>query len=845
MKKILLLVFCTLLFTGELLAQKAINTTKPWAYWWWMGSAVNEADLAKNLKTYADAGFGGLHIIPIYGVKGEEQKFVEYLSPRWFELLDFTTKEAAKNGLGIDMTLGTGWPFGGKYVTEADAAKKFELVEKNGKVGVQSVLTKQQVKRAAPGGEGLVIDHFSKMAIQHYLEPFEEAFSQKNYGIRAFYNDSYEVYAANWTPGFLAIFRQKRGYDLANYLDVLSTEKTTSDTERRVFYDYHLTLHELLLENFTKTWTDFSRSYGKLSRNEAHGSPANILDLYAQADIPETEFFGSKPYDIKGYQQDPDYDPTRFGTPTETIIKLASSAANVTGKPLVSSETATWLGNHFKVSLAQVKPIIDESFVGGVNHVFYHGLPYSPPSAAYPGWLFYASTNFNQNSHFWNELPKLNRYIEFCQEKLQNSRSNNDVLLYLPFPDLWHTPGNSAKLNMVDVHNITKSGIFTPQILALIDSLNQNGITFDFISDAQLSKLSTNAERSIITQGNTEYQGIIVPECEFMPLETAKKLSELSSKNALVLFENALPSKVAGLSNVKKRQRQFEKIQKQLSVNISTTGIIHDLKKRGIMGESLRKQGLIFTRKITQTGMLLYFISNISGEDIDNVVLNVSLNQPMLLINPLTEESYKITPEGNRFGINLKSGESVFLKEVEDDTPFENYVQFKPKFREEFTDQWKVEFSDGKPNLPTSYEVKSLSSWSNAPDSTANYYDGYAVYTSTFSLKNQPKNNLFIDLGTVRETAEVAINGKIVGTTWSLPHRLQIPIELLKDGTNTISVKVRNKSANYMRLLDSRQTNWKKFYDINFVDITYKPFDASAWKPEDSGLLGPVFFTYD
>ena len=65
------------------------NTAKPWAYWWWMGSAVNEKDISKNLEDFAAAGFGGLHIIPIYGTKGEEANFIPYLSPKWVEMLDF------------------------------------------------------------------------------------------------------------------------------------------------------------------------------------------------------------------------------------------------------------------------------------------------------------------------------------------------------------------------------------------------------------------------------------------------------------------------------------------------------------------------------------------------------------------------------------------------------------------------------------------------------------------------------------------------------------------------------------------------------------------------------------
>ncbi|MCU0326218.1 MAG: glycoside hydrolase, partial [Spirosomaceae bacterium] len=160
MKKTILFFF---LLTSH--ANFAQNTAKPWAYWWWMGSAVTKEGIAQNLQSYAKAGFGGMHIIPIYGVKGQEEKFIPYLSPQWLEMLDFTVQEAAKLGLSIDMTIGTGWPFGGSHVAEADAAKVLKLTQKNGKYEMGVEPTKQKVKRAAPGGEGWVVDHFDKSAL--------------------------------------------------------------------------------------------------------------------------------------------------------------------------------------------------------------------------------------------------------------------------------------------------------------------------------------------------------------------------------------------------------------------------------------------------------------------------------------------------------------------------------------------------------------------------------------------------------------------------------------------------------------------------------------------------------
>jgi hypothetical protein len=96
-----------------------------------------------------------------------------------------------------------------------------------------------------------------------------------------------------------------------------------------------------------------------------------------------------------------------------------------------------------------------------------------------------------------------------------------------------------------------------------------------------------------------------------------------------------------------------------------------------------------------------------------------------------------------------------------------------------------------------------------------------------------------LDLGDVRETARVFINGKPAGISWSPPHRMEVS-ELLKPGENLIEIEVTNLAANRIADLDRRGVSWKRFHEINFVGRSYKPFDASAWPTIDSGLGGPV-----
>lgn len=837
MKRLVILFF---LIASQVSAQ--VSTTKPWAYWWWMGSAVTKEGISQNLKEYAQAGFGGMHIIPIYGVKGEETKFLPFLSKEWMEMLDFTLQEAKKYNLGIDLTLGTGWPFGGKNVSSADAAQAFKVTEQNGQYSLTFAPTNQKVKRAAPGGEGLVVDPFNKAAVERYLQTFQEAFGQKKYPVRAFYNDSYEAYGANWTANFFQRFKELRGYDLQQHLDVLAKEKAETEREKLIWGDYNETLSDILRDDFTKTWVGWSKKQEKLTRNEAHGSPANILDLYAIADMPETEFFGSKPYDIPLSRIDPDYEEKRFGVPDALVLKLASSVAHVTGKKLVSSETATWLGNHFKVSLSQVKPIIDESFVGGVNHVFYHGVPYSPPNEPFPGWLFYASTNFNQQSHFWEYLPELNNYIARSQEKLQNSKPDNDILMYFPIYDLWQSVGNKAKTHAIDVHAIMKDGMLKSTFGDACKTLTANGYSFDFISDLQL-KNSHISNKQLITQGKQAYKAIVVPPVKYLPVATLAYLEKCKRAGIQVFFIDNLPTSTTGFKDWEKHQKQFEQLLPAFSHSVSSD-ITNSLQSAKIRKENLSELGLSFIRKKNAKGTI-YFVSNLGNQFQQGKVQLATSAQAVRIYDALHQKSglvnfKRIASNLIEIPLTLYGGESVFVEALhvkpanEKAYPVKKNGEIVP-----LKGLWKVDFLKGQPFIPSSFQTDSLLSWVKLSDTTAQYFSGTARYALRFSLDKWQIKNGYIDLGDVREMATVKLNGKELGKYWSLPFRVPVTVDMLSS-TNLLEIEVTNLSANRIRYLDKTGVNWKKFYDTNMVDIKYQPFNASKWEPVASGLLGPI-----
>lgn len=725
--------------------------TKPWAYNWWLGSAVDKDNLARELQRYHDAGLGGVHIIPIYGAKGAESRYLHYLSPSWMEMLAFAVTEANRLGLGVDMTTGTGWCFGGPNVSERDA----NIVTKDG----HTVKPTMRVKRAAPGGEGWMINPFYADAMSRYLQRFTDAFAAyRGPKPRAMYHDSYE-YHCNWAPNLPAEFQKRRGYPLP--LDELFGKEQT-DRIAKIKADYRETISDMMIEGAWPIWTTWCREHGFLTRNQAHGSPANLLDLYALADIPETEMFHT------------DRD--------KLISKFASSAAHVTGKKLVAAETGTWLAEHFTETLAELKTLADDLFLSGVNHIFYHGCCYSPDDVAWPGWLFYAATEMNPRNAIWHDVPALNAYIARCQAVLQSGRSDNDILLYWPVHDLWHdAKGLEQKLT---VHQ--REWFYGQPIGAVAKKLWDRGYSFDYISDRQLARL-------------TGTHTIVVPPCQHMPAATKRALDQLAANGSVVLYDGQLPP---------------ENLREPL-VDIP---------------------GLQYIRRAVADGRY-YFIANQGTHTVDGWVPLATKFVSVAIMDPMTGRVGLASHTNNTVRLQLPPAHSLILRTFHNGTDGPPWRYDEPGAAVvTIKGPWQVKFIAGGPVLPPPFQTDKLDSWT-AQGGEAERFAGTALYATSFEAP-AGKGPWLLDLGEVCHSARVRINGNALGTLIMPPYRVRV--EQLKPSGNLLEIEVTNLSANRIRDLDRRQVEWKMFRDINFVNIHYKPFDASSWSVRPSGLLGPV-----
>ena len=880
---------------------EATREAKPGVRWWWLGSAVDKKNLQWNLRQYAEHGIGAVEITPIYGVQGNRQtgeqfvpgKNIDYLSDRWMDMLQFTQSQGELQDIEIDMATGTGWPFGGPWVPLEESACKVLLVEKmvTGKkienlellppekdrpycrlekvmaypdpqtldkeglvpeaievtsymkdglltwtapkgapkkigwhvIAIYARFGVMKVKRAAPGGEGLVVDHFNKQAVANYLNHIEEAFERtKTPYPHTFFNDSYEVSEATWTPGFFEEFEKRRGYKLEERLprilmgismveyhkkEMERRRKAGDDTwshlyvyiGRKELQDYRETLSELLLENFTEQWTAWAHKHGAITRNQAHGSPANLIDCYAAVDIPEIEGFGLSEFGIKGLRTDSGN--TRKNDSDYSMFKYAPSAAHVCGKPYTSSETFTWLTEHFRTSLSQLKPDLDLMFCAGVNHMFFHGTCYSPQDDPWPGWKFYASIDMSPTNSIWRDAPYFMKYVERCQSFLQWGQPDNDFLVYLPVRDMWQKQTDKLLMQF----SIHKMGQLAPEFIKAILDIDRAGFDCDYISDRLL--LTTVFKDGMLqTAAGTCYKGLVIPECRMMPESVKAHIEQLKAQGAHII----IGTRAADLQTAARP-------------------------------EAIKTEcGLKAIRRRNDTGYH-YFIANLTPNDIHTVEPLAVSFKDAVWFNPLNGDITPARIYGDSIEFCLRSGESRILQvSTNSATDISPSSLLTPHSSKALPGPWTLSFVEESPKVNKSFTLDHLQTWETLDDDSAKVTMGTGVYTTHVRLsKAEAKASWQIDLGDVRESARVYINGQFIGCAWSVPFVLDCK-NSLKAGDNEIRIEVTNLPANRIADLDRRGVKWRKMEEINVVDINYRRTTYDQWEPVPSGLNSEV-----
>lgn len=815
---------------------QATPEMRPGTRWWWLGSAVDSINLKRSIEEYSRAGIGSVEITPIYGVKGNDRNEIKYLSPEWMKMLSLVETEAGANDILVDMNQGTGWPFGGPEVTLDDAACKaiflIDTVERgltpvkplpdkekpmakliaesrrhlegNKEEVIRAYLSRtlQTVKRAAPGGEGYVLDHFDRNAVASYLSKFDKAFRENGISYpHNFFNDSYEVFGANWTPTLFQEFEKRRGYDLKGKLPELLG---LVDDGNEVLADYRETLGELLLENFTQQWADWAHRRGTEVRNQAHGSPANLIDVYAAVDVPEIEGFGLSDFGIKGLRTDKGF--TRKNDSDVSMLKYASSAAHITGKPLTSSETFTWLTEHFRTSLSQMKPDLDLMLTCGVNHIFFHGTTYSPFSDPWPGWKFYASIDMSPTNTIWRDAPAMMDYVTRCQSMLQEGRPDNDFLVYLPVGDMWRrrlAPKDKGLLMGFSIHSMGK---LAPDFIKSVMEIDSLGYDCDYISDKYLMTTEYK-DGKLVTAAGTPYKALVIPGSGKLKPTLKAHLDSLSASGAKIIY---------GIDSAKMAS--------------------------AAKPEQLRTEyGLRTIRRATEDGYI-YFMANLTPKDVEASVPLANGFTDAVWFDPMDGDIFGASVSDGKVDVALRSGESHILRTYSDK---KTGIATRPKLQvaKEYdlkNNPWSLEFTESYPEVSKKFRLKTLKPWTELGDSALNELAGTGIYTTFVNIpKAEAKGKWQLDLGDLRESAKVYVNDHYIGTVWAAPFTIDFD-KYMKAGENKIRIEVTNLPANRISAMDRRNIPWRKFKEINIVDINYKKTGYSDWATVPSGLNSTV-----
>lgn len=881
---------------------------RPWAFHWWLGNAVDSPNLQRELQQHADAGLGGVHVVPIYGAKGAEHRYLPYLSPKWLEAVRDTVQFAGKHQMGVDLTTGTGWCFGGPMISPELGGRKvvakvlpfpkdgkwpkgidfskttwqvLRAVSPNGtrenllkKVAADGTLrwsppgegwqlhllghqsTGFKVKRSSPGGEGLMLNPFDSRAMQRFLAHHSQAFDQaRDVKPRSMYHDSYEYYGCNWVETLPDAFFRRRGYRIEDEIPAF-TGQGDPDRVARVRCDYRETLSDLLIEEVFPLWSKWCRQRGMKTRNQAHGAPANLLDFYNVADIPETEMFGHGGPDplhstfdahIGGADRNP------------LIAKFASSAAHLSGKPLVSAETGTWLAEHFCESWAELKGLVDLMFVSGVNHIFYHGCVYSPADVAWPGWLFYAATQMNPRNPLWREVRTLNDYVARCQAMLQSGRPDHAVLLYWPVHDTFATA--SFQFTVHDHAWLSEQPCGrTARVLW------ERGYGFDYVSDRLLTKIEARQGQWSEPSGNF-WQTVVVPEVHTIPLPTFRRLLDQAKQGGTVVFVGKLPEDVPGLGELESRRQTLRSLAASVRLEDVGDGVKEARMGHGrvlvgpleaaLLAAGTRREplmdipGMRMIRRTRADGTV-HFVTNHATAAFDGWLPLATSTQTVLAMDPMTGAIGRLPCQPGKADrsvavrVRLEPGQSLFFLAPKA-TP--GQVAEFPTNRpgqelQTISTPWRVQFISGGPTLPAAFESAQSAPWTGRGDPQADAFSGTACYSTRFDLNASPglgtEHPVLLDLGGVSQLARVRLNQRDLGCLIMAPFRLRIPPNCLKPTGNVLEIEVTNTGANRLRDLDQRKVPWRIFHDINFVSITYKPFNAAAWPVQPAGLCGPV-----
>ena len=670
--------------------------------------------------------------------------------------------------------------------------------------------------------KGFALDVLDAGAMNRYwdaiLEPLlADAGPLAGRVLKYLHTDSWEVEPINWTSTLREEFRKRRGYDPLSYMPVLAGRIVDSrGASNRFLHDFRRTIGDLAIDNHYRIFRDRAHRHGLQIHPESggpHAVPIDAQQCLGFNDVPMSEFWAWS------WRH-------RIGDANRFFVKQPASAAHVYGHKLVAAEGFTTIGPHWQETVwDNLKPAFDKACCEGLNLLVWHAFVCSPADEGMPGIQYFAGTHFNPNTTWWSKSTPFIAYINRCQSMLQQGLFVADACYY--YGD--HVP-NFARLKSHDPAHVLP------------------GYDYDVVTEEAILKRMSIKDGRIVLPDGMSYRVLVLRDHTAISLPVLRKLKELIAAGATVVGPR--PSQATSLSGYP--QCDFE--VRTIADSLWGQGkVCVDKTAREVLLESGVRPDFEFSGGNDQTSVdyihrrdgeaEIYFVANRNPVPETLVCTFRVIGKQPELWDAVTGQRrlaaaweakegrtaipLEFAPCGSVFVVFRATGAGPAVAA-------KNFPEHKPLG--ELTGPWTVAF-DPKWGGPASAGFDQLVSWTDRSEPGIKFFSGTATYHKRFDLPSQPRpieegSRIFLDLGNLRELAEVRLNGRSLGIVWSPPFRVDIT-DAVKPAGNVLEVDVVNFWPNRIIGDDSLPPE-QRLTKTNIRKLT----KDTALMP--SGLLGPV-----
>ena len=678
---------------------------------------------------------------------------------------------------------------------------------------------------------GLEVDKMDRRYVTHYMEKYLDSYKETvgademgKKGITHVISDSWEAGSQNWTDNMIAQFKKLRGYDPVPWMPVLTGAIVESaDASDRFLWDFRKTIADLIATEHYGQLEDTLHAWGMKHYGESHEDGRAFV-----ADGMEVKKYNEVPMSAMWTQRPGVNNPT-YGYNADD--RESASVAHIYGQNIAAAESMTAAAAPWAWSPATLKPTADQEFLNGINRFVIHESAHQPliakpgkPSA--PGMTLGPFGQwFNRNETWADQASAWIDYLARTSFMLQQGHFGADMLYFY---------GEDSNLTAIFHES-------APDIPA--------GYGFDYINaDALIHELTVSGGK-ITTKSGMSYKLLALdPYSKHMSLPVLKGIEKLVKAGAIVA--GAKPSDDPSQAD---DRAEFDRINSELfgdgsgehtvgSGKVYAGQSLNDVFSALKLGPDFdyTKAGdanLQFVHRKLADGDV-YFVDN-RGDSAVNVdaTFRVAGKAPELWYaeNATSKPaSFKIADGRTSVPLSLEPWGTVFVvfRKATTETSHEAPKMTETKVAD-VEGPWTVSFQPDR-GAPPSATLDKLISWSDSSDAGVKYFSGAGTYTKTVQAPAdwfRKGSKLWLDLGDVKNLAEVTVNGKDLGVVWHAPYRVDVT-SALKPGANQISVKVVNAWVN--RLIGDQQPDATKY---TFADV--KPYRANS-PLLPSGLLGPV-----